>query len=64
MGNAILRSTGPCGPYLNRRFGRWDHLHLQGGKSVQHHSSVQRVSNHAQKYDAISLKKATVHFYV
>jgi hypothetical protein len=33
MNGAISRDIASCGPYVNRRFGRTYHLHLQGQKS-------------------------------
>jgi hypothetical protein len=41
---AILWDRAPCSWYVNRRFGRTHHLHLQGGESVEQETSVQQVA--------------------
>jgi hypothetical protein len=38
---SIFRGIAPRSPYVNRRFGRMYHLHLQGWKSSEEDSSVQ-----------------------
>jgi hypothetical protein len=40
---AIFRDMAPCSAYVNRRFGGTYRLRLQGRKSVERETSVQRV---------------------
>jgi hypothetical protein len=40
---ATYRDISPCSPYVNRCFGGTYHFHLQGTKSAEQETSVQRV---------------------
>jgi hypothetical protein len=40
---AIFWDISPCGPNVNRRFGRDCLLHLQGRKSAKQENSVQQM---------------------
>jgi hypothetical protein len=48
MNVAILLDLALRSPYMNLRFGRTNHLHLQGLKPTEQETSAQQLVSHAE----------------
>jgi hypothetical protein len=47
MNATIFWDIAPCSPYVNRRLGGTNYLHLQGRKSTEQEATVQQMVRHS-----------------